>query len=265
MHSEVAELLGLELAGRQRLARVEAERRAAEGTGAAAIARLEEQLAQLEKRIDSLKLGLYFPPIKGYTYETRPPHPTSDFLHFLWVRYRTVARSKEQLAQLEKRIEAVKLRLYSSRIKGSRNDPPSPPPRPPRTHLFMVCSIRGATTTDTHLSLGWTHVICVTVVITVIRQFPGTQPPAGTARITGERLPEVGAVPFSQPKVTCTTPGHCKSWVPPPPLFLLPPAHAAPGCGYNACARHSSFLLFICGWVRRFQGAGPSCHNSSPK
>eukprot|EP00884_Botryococcus_braunii_P016868 jgi/Botrbrau1/3865/Bobra.0183s0089.1 len=68
MHQEEAELLGLELQGRQRLAALEAQRRAAEGSGAAQLARLEEQLASLEKRIDSLKLSLYFPSVKGYTF-----------------------------------------------------------------------------------------------------------------------------------------------------------------------------------------------------
>jgi hypothetical protein len=76
MHQEEAELVGLELLGRQRVAAQEAERRSAEGSGAAALARLHQQLASLEKRIDSLKLSLYFPSVKGYTCTPWPPSPS---------------------------------------------------------------------------------------------------------------------------------------------------------------------------------------------
>ena len=66
MHAEEAGIIQMELEGRERL-RAEAEQRAAaEDSGAVAAARMAQQIAATEARLDALKQRLYFPPVKGF-------------------------------------------------------------------------------------------------------------------------------------------------------------------------------------------------------
>lgn len=66
MHAEEAGVIQMELEGRERL-RAEAEQRAhAEDSGAVAAARMAQQIAATEARLDALKQRLYFPPVKGF-------------------------------------------------------------------------------------------------------------------------------------------------------------------------------------------------------
>jgi len=68
MHREEAGAAEVELAGRARLAAAAAERAAAEAAGSAAAARLRAQLDATEARLDRLKMELYFPRAKGYSF-----------------------------------------------------------------------------------------------------------------------------------------------------------------------------------------------------
>ena len=68
MHREEAGAAEVELAGRARMAAAAAERAAAEAAGRAAAARARAQLLATEARIDRLKMELYFPKVKGYSF-----------------------------------------------------------------------------------------------------------------------------------------------------------------------------------------------------
>lgn len=66
MHSEEAGAIQMELEGRERMRQDAEERARAEDSGAVAAARMAQQIASTEARLDALKQRLYFPPVKGY-------------------------------------------------------------------------------------------------------------------------------------------------------------------------------------------------------
>lgn len=66
MHAEEAGAIQMELEGRERMRREAEERARAEESGAVAAARMAQQIAATEGRLDALKQRLYFPPVKGY-------------------------------------------------------------------------------------------------------------------------------------------------------------------------------------------------------
>lgn len=66
MHQEEVDSIEVELMGRERLEKIAEEQAAAEANGWSDLVRMQEALASTETKIDRLKQGLYFPPVKGY-------------------------------------------------------------------------------------------------------------------------------------------------------------------------------------------------------
>lgn len=69
LYQEEVDLIEVELMGRERTARMAAERRAAESTGWAELARLRDSLTQADLRVDLSKKRLHFPDVKGYGWD----------------------------------------------------------------------------------------------------------------------------------------------------------------------------------------------------
>jgi hypothetical protein len=81
MHSEEADAIQMELEGRERMRQVAEERARAEDSGAVAAARMAQQIASTEARLDALKQRLYFPPLKGYRLLNWQKLPMSSAWH----------------------------------------------------------------------------------------------------------------------------------------------------------------------------------------
>ncbi len=66
MYQDEIDMMEIELLGRERAERLEAERAAAEASGRAELARLQDALIATEQKLDIAKKRLYFPAAKGY-------------------------------------------------------------------------------------------------------------------------------------------------------------------------------------------------------
>ena len=68
MYQDEADMMEIELLGRDRQARLAAERAAAEKSGRAELGRVQDSLQATEQKLDIAKKRLYFPAVQGYGY-----------------------------------------------------------------------------------------------------------------------------------------------------------------------------------------------------
>jgi len=66
MYQDEMDMMDIELLGRERQARLAAERAAAETSGRAELARVQASLQATEQKLDIAKKRLYFPAVKGF-------------------------------------------------------------------------------------------------------------------------------------------------------------------------------------------------------
>ena len=66
MYQDEMDMMEIELLGRERQARLAAERAAAETSGRAELARVQTSLQATEQKLDIAKKRLYFPAVKGF-------------------------------------------------------------------------------------------------------------------------------------------------------------------------------------------------------
>ena len=66
VYREEINVVEVELLGREQSERLQRERQAAEASGAAQLARMEEQLTQTRVKLNQTKRRYYFPAVRGF-------------------------------------------------------------------------------------------------------------------------------------------------------------------------------------------------------